>query len=75
MEEVLKSETELFEYDESLDEVENILRKYSLKKRGLCLRGEEAVSYFKNLTNNSYFENDWYPYRQITINRVLDFFT
>lgn len=67
LEDVLKNETELFEYDESLDEVENILRKYSLKKRGLSLRGEEAVSYFKNLTKNSYFENDWYPYRQITI--------
>ena len=63
----LKNETEIFEYDESLDEVENILRKYSLKKRGLRLRGEEAVNYFKNLTKNSYFENDWYPYRQITI--------
>ena len=33
LEDALKNETELFEYDDSLDEVENILRKYSLKKK------------------------------------------
>lgn len=67
LEDELKNETELFEYDESLDEIENILRKYSLKKRGLYLHGEESVNYWKRLRKNSYFENDWYPYRQITI--------
>lgn len=67
LEDDLRYETELFEYDESLDEVENILRKYSLKKRGLYLHGNQAISYFKSLIKNSYFENDWYPYRQLTI--------
>jgi len=67
LEDDLKHGTELFEYDESLTEVENILRKYSLKKRGFYLQGNQAISYFKCLTKNSYFENDWYPYRQITI--------
>lgn len=67
LEDYLRYETELFEYDESLDEIENILRKYSLKKRGFYLHGDQGINYFKNLIKNSYFENDWYPYRQLTI--------
>lgn len=67
LEHKIKNSTELYEYDGSLDEIENILRKFALKKRGLSLKGEEAVSFFKCLTENSYFKNDWYPYRQITI--------
>lgn len=60
-----------YEYDENLTDIENIKRKYILKKRGMILskekRFDDAILYFKYLTKNSYFENDWYPHRQLVI--------
>ncbi len=65
------SEIELYEYDNSLSEIENITRKFLLKQRGQKLQHEEryaeAIEFYNQLTKNSYFENDWYPYRQLTI--------
>ena len=28
---------------------------------------DDAIEFYKSLLNNSYFENDWYPYRQLYI--------
>lgn len=63
--------TEYYEYDESLSEIENIVRKFRLKQHGQILQleemYEEAIDFYKELIENSYFKNDWYPYRQLTI--------
>ena len=61
----------LLEYDRSLSERENLQRKYALIEYGRKLTGEEkyndAVIFYKYLANNTYFSNDYYPYRQLAI--------
>ena len=65
------SKIKLYEYDDSLSEIENITRKFQLKQYGQKIQLEEmyvdAIDFYNQLIENSYFENDWYPYRQITI--------
>lgn len=57
-----------FEFDDDLTDEENIKRKFILKQTGSRLeRPDEAISFFENLKNNSYFKNDWYPYRQLAM--------
>lgn len=60
-----------YEYDETLDELDNIKRKMILKEYGRELTRlkefETSIDYHKSLIKNSYFKNDWYPYRQLTI--------
>lgn len=61
----------IYEYDRSLDEFENVKRKNILVQYGqeLIDEGEynNAILYYKYLSNNTYFTNDYYPYRQLTI--------
>lgn len=65
------TQTPSFEYDENLDEIENIIRKILLKEFGRQLvydrEFDEAILYYNKLKDNTYFKNDWYPYRQLTI--------
>ena len=65
------SKIEFYEYDNKLSEIENIARKFQLKKYGQKLQAEEryydAIVFYTELIENSYFNNDWYPYRQLTI--------
>lgn len=60
-----------YEYDEKLEELENIKRKIILKEYGRELTRlkeyDKSIDYHKSLMKNSYFNNDWYPYRQLTI--------
>ena len=60
-----------FEYDKKFAEIENIIRKILLKEYGRQLvydkEFDEAISYYNKLKDNTYFKNDWYPYRQLTI--------
>ncbi|ADC47034.1 ATP-dependent DNA helicase UvrD/REP family [Methanobrevibacter ruminantium M1] len=60
---------DLFEYDDDLSLEENILRKYILKKKGLKLLKkelyDESEDYYKKLIHNSYFKEDYYPYKQL----------
>ena len=69
----LDSKIELYEYDDSLSEIENILRKFLLEQYGQKIQLEEmyvdAIEFYNQLLGNSYFENDWYVYRQLTIFR------
>ena len=55
-----------FEYNKKLDLEENLKRKAVLIKYGDSLNTSDAISYFKYLCNNTYFSNDWYPYRRLT---------
>ena len=55
-----------YEYSKKLDENENIKRKAILIEYGKTLSDLEAISYYKYLCNNTYFSNDWYPYRKLT---------
>lgn len=61
----------IHEYDSSLNEFENLKRKNTLIQYGKLLTQSKqttnAIKYYKYLCNNSYFTNDWYPYRQLTI--------
>ena len=63
--------TPIYEYDRHLSELENIKRKNILIQYGRFLtenkKTAEAINYYKYLCNNTYFSNDWYPYRQLTI--------
>ena len=74
----LDSKIELYEYDDSLSEIENILRKFLLEQYGQKIQLEEmyvdAIEFYNQLLGNSYFENDWYVYRQLTIcfEKILD---
>ena len=65
------SKTPIYEYDDNLDEFENLKRKNYLIQYGNALiynkQYNNAILYFKYLSNNTYFSNDWYPYRQLTI--------
>ena len=62
---------ELYEYDSNLSEEKNILHKIIIKEHGRLLitdkKYTEAIAFHENLKNNTYFTNDWYPYRQLTI--------
>ena len=61
----------IHEYDSSLNEFENLKRKNLLIQYGKLLtqnkQTTDAIKYYQYLCNNSYFTNDWYPYRQMTI--------
>lgn len=60
-----------FEYDNKLSEEENIKRKYYLKRYIVELsykrRYDDAIEILEKLKNNNYFENDWYPYKMLSI--------
>ena len=61
----------IYEYDSTLNELENVKRKNILIQYGKLLthnkQTSDAIRYYKYLCNNTYFANDWYPYRQLTI--------
>ena len=61
----------LFGFDSTLSDEDNIKRKFILKDNGNYLTKEklydDAIEYYECLKNNSYFENDWYPYRQLVM--------
>lgn len=61
----------IYEYDSTLNEFENLKRKNILIQYGKLLtrnkQTDDAIRYYKYLCNNTYFSNDWYPYRQLTI--------
>ena len=66
---------EYYEYDESLSVEKNLMRKFALKKRGRDLRDERdfdsAIAHQLILLENSYFSNDYYPYRHLVIKYEL----
>ena len=61
----------VYEYDSTLNELEKKKKKNILIQYGKLLtrnkQTNEAIRYYKYLCNNTYFSNDWYPYRQLTI--------
>lgn len=61
-----------FEYGDKLNKLEKIIRKILLKEYGRQLvyakEFDAAIAFYNELKNNIYFKNDWYPYRQLTIN-------
>jgi len=61
----------IYEYNPTLNELENLKRKNILIQYGKLLtrnkQTNDAIRYYKYLCNNTYFANDWYPYRQLTI--------
>ena len=64
-------ETPLLEYDKTLTERENLKRKFTLIEHSQKLMQNEdynnAILFYKYLSNNTYFTNDYYPYRQLTL--------
>ncbi|SDA57174.1 tetratricopeptide repeat protein [Methanobrevibacter millerae] len=60
-----------YEYDSTLNEFKNLKRKNILIQYGRFLtqnkQTNDAIKFYKNLCDNTYFSNDWYPYRQLTI--------
>jgi len=56
-----------YEYNKKLDLKENLKRKATLIEYGKTLNFNDAINYYKYLCNNTYFKNDYYPYRQLTI--------
>lgn len=60
-----------FGFDSNLSDEDNIKMKFILKDNGNYLTKEklydDAIEYYGCLKNNSYFENDWYPYRQLAM--------
>lgn len=71
LEEYGSEELPMYEYDRRLDELENLKRKSALiQYAGFLVRQKEyndAILYFKYLSNNTYFINDYYPYRQLAM--------
>lgn len=69
--ELNKNNPPIFEYDPDLNELENLKRKNILIQYAKLLtrnkQTDDAIKYYKYLCNNTYFTNDWYPYRQLTI--------
>ena len=61
----------MLEYEGQLGEAENLKRKAILIRHGLDLTRREmindAIIYYKYLTNNTYFTHDYYPYRQLSM--------
>ena len=57
----------MLEYDPELDTVENIKRKAVMIRYAQYLTDSDQINdatlYLKYLSNNSYFANDYYPYR------------
>lgn len=66
---------EYYEFDANLSIEENIARKFVLKKKGRDLKAEKkykvAIEHYLSLLKNSYFVNDYYPYRHLTIHYEL----
>lgn len=64
-----------YEYDTNLPLEENIMRKFILKKKGRDLKDDKeydlAIEHQLSLLDNSYFVNDYYPYRHLTIKYEL----
>ena len=60
-----------YEYDERLSEKENIQRKYYLKRYAVELmykgRYDDYIELLEKLKDNSYFKNDWYPYKHLCV--------
>lgn len=69
--EINPDENPLYEYDRRLSELDNVKRKNCMIHFGRLLTREKqferAVLYYRYLTSNTYFSNDWYPYRQLAI--------
>lgn len=67
----LEEFNEIYEFDDSLSEKLNIYRKLILKEYGRKLTYDkeysQAIEFYNNLKENSYFKNDWFPYRQLSI--------
>ncbi|WP_458452986.1 hypothetical protein [Methanobrevibacter sp.] len=58
----------LYEYDSRLPKAENLKRKGTMIQYAKSIENtNDKILYFKYLTNNTYFKNDYYPYRQLTI--------
>ena len=60
------SRNPFYEYLKKLDLAENIKRKAVMIEYGRKLDLSDAISYYKYLSNNSYFSNDCYPYVKLT---------
>ena len=67
----LEKPINIYPYDESLSESENINRKFYLIEFANALDTfklyDDLINLYKIYTKNDYFENDWYPYRQLYI--------
>jgi len=60
----------LYEYDDNLSIEDNVVRKFILKEKGKSFKKphyDEAIDFYKKLIDNSYFANDYYPYRHLAI--------
>jgi hypothetical protein len=60
------SRNPFFEYSRKLDTTENLKRKCALIEYGRRLEGADAIAYYKYLSSNTYFKNDWYPYHRLS---------
>ena len=59
-----------YEYDDGLSVEDNVVRKFILKEKGKSfkkLHYGDAIDFYKKLIDNSYFVNDYYPYRHLAI--------
>ena len=59
-----------YEYDDSLSIEDNVIRKFFLKEKGKSFKKpnyDDAIDFYKKLIDNSYFANDYYPYRHLAI--------
>ena len=58
-----------YEYDGSLSNSDNMNRKLYLMDYGSNLfkkkRFDDCIAFYESLMKNSYFENDWYPYKML----------
>ena len=67
----LEKPINIYPYDETLSESENINRKFYLIEFTNALDTfklyDDLINLYKIYTKNDYFENDWYPYRQLYI--------
>ena len=67
----LEKPINIYPYDDSLSESENINRKFYLKEFAKALDSfklyDDLINLYKIYTKNDYFANDWYPYRQLCI--------
>ena len=58
-------------FSSELSDSQNILNKFALKEMGKELAKEKEyeklILYLESLLENSYFENDYYVYRQLAI--------
>lgn len=58
-----------YEYDDSLSVEDNVVRKFILKEKENLLKTSLWWCYrlLQKLIDNSYFVNDYYPYRHLAI--------